>query len=140
MSTYTATAYRVESGWWMVQCDQHHGALSQVRRLDQAADEHREAIAFVTGEPVGEVTVDVSPVLEPDVDAEMAAVSALAQSADRAASEATGRRAALAQRLHSGGLTVRDIGVILGVSYQRAQQLVAAGRAAGSGTAHRQAV
>lgn len=60
MSAYTATAQRVEGGWWMVQCDQHPAALSQVRRLDHAADEHREAIAFVTGEPVAEVTVTVS--------------------------------------------------------------------------------
>jgi hypothetical protein len=34
ISEYTATAQRVEGGWWMVQCDQYPGALSQVRRLD----------------------------------------------------------------------------------------------------------
>jgi hypothetical protein len=51
---YTATAHHV-AGWWIVQCDQHPGALSQVRRLDQAADVHREAIAFVVGVPADEV-------------------------------------------------------------------------------------
>jgi len=42
-----------------VQCDQHPGALSQVKRLDQAAEEHREAIAFVAEVPVDEVDVEV---------------------------------------------------------------------------------
>lgn len=64
MNSYTATAQRVEGCWWMVQCDQHPGALSQVRFLGQAAVEHREAIAFVTGEAVDEVHVTVNPQLD----------------------------------------------------------------------------
>lgn len=130
MSDYTATAQRVGGGWWMVQCDQHPGALSQVRRLDKAPDEHREAIAFVTGEPAEQVHVTVVPRLEPAVEAELAAVRQLADAAARTASQAADQRAALARRLHDDGLTVRDIGQILGVSYQRAGQLVSAGKPA----------
>ena len=127
VSEYTATAQRVGGGWWMVQCDQHPGALSQVRRLDQAPDEHREAIAFVTGEPAEQVEVTIVPRLEPAVEDQLTAVQRLADTAARTATQAADQRAALARRLHDDGLTIRDIGQIMGVSYQRAGQLVRAG-------------
>ncbi|MGH3770919.1 MAG: hypothetical protein ACRDRW_05925 [Pseudonocardiaceae bacterium] len=43
-----------------------------MRRLDQAAAEHREAVAFVTGEPVEHITVTVTPVVDPAVRDEIA--------------------------------------------------------------------
>ncbi len=42
--TYTSQA-RKEGRWWVVQNDQQPGAISQVTRLDQAADAQREARA-----------------------------------------------------------------------------------------------
>jgi predicted RNase H-like HicB family nuclease len=54
MTRYTATARRC-GDWWMVQCDQLPGALSQVRSLAKAAEVHREAIAFVSGQAIDEV-------------------------------------------------------------------------------------
>jgi DNA-directed RNA polymerase specialized sigma24 family protein len=123
MTVYTATAQRV-GGWWMVQCDQQPGALSQVRRLDKAPEENREAIAFVTGEPAEQIEVSVVPRLEPAVEDELAAVRQLTDTAERAATQAADQRVAVARRLHGKGLTVRDIGQIMGVSYQRAAQLI----------------
>lgn len=70
MTRYKATASRV-SGWWMVQCDQHPGALSQVRRLDQAAQVHREAIAFVAQVPIDDVQVEIRPELPANVREEL---------------------------------------------------------------------
>ena len=55
---YTATARR-DGLWWVVQCDQLPAAISQVRRLDQAPDIHREAIAFVAAIPADQIEVDV---------------------------------------------------------------------------------
>lgn len=124
MSDYTATAQRVDDGWWMIQCDQYPGALSQVRRLDQAPGVHREAIAFLTGEPPEQVSVTVTPQLSSDVEEGLANVRRLADTAARAADQAADQRIALAQRLREDGLTVRDIGQIMGVSYQRAGQLI----------------
>lgn len=62
--SYTAMARR-SGQWWVIQCDQHPGALSQVARLDQAAEVHREAIALITGEPENGVEVAVRPELHP---------------------------------------------------------------------------
>ncbi|MFT4187431.1 MAG: hypothetical protein QM621_02480 [Aeromicrobium sp.] len=42
---FTSTATR-EGRWWVVRYDQHPGALSQVARLEQAAEHQREAISL----------------------------------------------------------------------------------------------
>ena len=83
MTRYTATAHR-EAGWWIVQCDQHPGALSQVRRLDQAAGVHREAIAFVVGVPADEVEVGVRPEVPEQVAAHLRRAEEAAAQAQRA--------------------------------------------------------
>ena len=57
---FTVTAER-GNGVWVLESDL--GAVSQVRRLDQAAGEMREAIAHLAGLPCGEVEVEVVPVL-----------------------------------------------------------------------------
>lgn len=62
--TYTSRAHR-EGNWWIVQNDQFPGAISQVRRLDLAADAQREAIAFVAEVDQDEVVVVIRVELEP---------------------------------------------------------------------------
>jgi hypothetical protein len=121
--TYTATARR-DGRWWMVQCDQHPSALSMVARLDQAAEVHREAIAFVADVPEDQVEVDVRPVLEPELSSELDEASQLAEQAKQAEEQAGVKRRRVARRLVASGLTVRDVGAVMGLSYQRAHQLV----------------
>lgn len=121
--TYSATARR-DGKWWTVQCDQHLGALSQVARLDQAREHQREAIAFVAGVDESEVEVEVRAILDEGLDAEIEEASRLAEQARRADDEAGAKRRRIARRLAAEGLTVRDIGAVMHVSYQRAHQLV----------------
>lgn len=120
---YTAAARRVE-GWWIVQCDQLPGALSQVKRLDRAAEEHREAIAFVAGQPVDQIEVEIHAALPPELAAELDESAAMVESAHRDLELAQARRRKVARQLADDGLTVRDIGAVFGVSYQRAHQMV----------------
>ncbi|RCW40832.1 hypothetical protein DFQ14_110161 [Halopolyspora algeriensis] len=125
MTHFTATAQR-DGRWWMIQCDQYPSALSQVGRLDRAEEVHREAIAFVAGVPEESVEVTITPALDHEVAEalrESEELRAEAEDKDRKAS--TLKREA-ARKLANSGLTVRDIGIILGVSYQRAHQLIAA--------------
>jgi len=63
MQEFTSTA-RKDGRWWVVQCDQHPGAISQVARLDQAQEHQREAIAFVAGLPREVISVTVRTVTE----------------------------------------------------------------------------
>lgn len=120
---YTATARR-GGQWWVVQCDQLPAALSQVRRLDQAAETHREAIAFVAGIEETEVEVEVTAVMDEPVASQLQRVAQLRAAAREAEQEARALWSASAHELHESGMTVRDIGAVLGVSYQRAHQLV----------------
>ncbi len=122
--TFTVTAERGRGPWWVTECAEA-GCVSQVRRLDQVADDIREAIAYQTGLSADEFDIEVVPAL-PDAYRQAAdeadRLRADAARAQRASAESA--RAA-ARALHEAGLTLRDIGVVMGISYQRAAQLVA---------------
>ena len=121
--TYTSKAHK-EGRWWIVQNDQHPGAISQVTRLDLAVEAQREAIAFVADVPSSSVNVSVHVSVSPTVDRELAEVAALRREAKQKESRAASLRQAVADTLEADGYTLREIGIILGVSYQRAHQLV----------------
>lgn len=120
--TYTSKAHK-EGRWWIVQNDQHPGALSQVKRLDLAAEAQREAIAFVAGVPASSVDVAVRATVSPEIDRQLAEVKALRIEAILSEGRAAAIREAVARRLEADGFTLREIGIVLGVSYQRAHQL-----------------
>lgn len=124
MSTYTVTAER-SGKWWVLQAQEAPGAISQVARLDQA-DDIREAIAFVTGEPEESIEIELKPVLPEAIESARAQVERLRKAAARLTAEAALESRALARHLASTGLTVRDVGAVLGMSHQRAQQLIKA--------------
>lgn len=119
---YTSRAHK-EGRWWIVQNDQAPGAISQVTRLDQAADAQREAIAFVEGVEASSVEVKVRVSISPDIDREVEEATALRAEAKEREQRAAEKRRGVALLLEAQGYTMRDIGVVLGVSYQRVHQL-----------------
>lgn len=121
--TYTVTAERGSGPVWVLQC-QELGAVSQTRRLDKAADEMREAIAYQAGLSPDEVHIVVHPILPPEIAESKAYAEEKTREEEIRATAARSRRA-VALRRKASGFTARDIGVILGVSYQRAAQLAA---------------
>ena len=124
MRTFTVTAERGRGDWWVLEAPEV-GAVSQVRRLDQAEEEMREAIAYLAGLAESEVSIELVPVLPQAY----TSAAAEAEESRRVAAEATHRAAeasrAAARSLREAGLTLRDVGTIMGVSHQRAAQLVA---------------
>lgn len=123
---FTSTA-RKDGRWWVVQCDQHPGALSQVARLDQAAEHQREAIAFVADLNESEVEVDVRVVIDAGVEDVLAkAREDRRRSGELAAAASEGFRKAAGVLSHDG-YSLRDVGAIVGVSHQRAAQLIKQG-------------
>lgn len=123
------TRYRVEvtrdGKWWMVAIPELDG-LTQARRLEEAPRMARDYIAIVLDVPIAEVDVDLAVI---DVDG-VDVVEAVAKlDAEKAEVDAARERVAndtrlLAKALAGKKVPVRDIGAILGVSHQRAHQLV----------------
>ena len=60
MQRFVVTAEPTPHGWWVLEAPEV-GAVSQTRRLEQAADEMREAIAHLAGLPEAEVDIEVCP-------------------------------------------------------------------------------
>jgi DNA-directed RNA polymerase specialized sigma24 family protein len=120
---YTARAQR-EGKWWAISIEGLPGALSQVRRLDQAEAVAREVIALVLDVPDDSFDVVVAPELGEEY---RDAIAELNRAKDQYAES----MAALAERqekvtlllVRDGGLTVRDAATVLGVSFQRVSQL-----------------
>lgn len=125
MNDYNVIVTR-EGKWWMVHIPEIDG-LTQARRLEEAPKMAREYIAVTLDLPQGQVSVSVSVI---DVDGVNVTAEVERIEAERAEAEAARERAAedtrrLARTLAIKNVPVRDIGVILGVSYQRAHQLTA---------------
>lgn len=125
---YVATVTR-EGRWWMVAIPEIDG-LTQARRIDEAELMARELIAVSLGVALEEVAVTVT--VESVGEVPVRSIVERIESDRRAAAElergASRRAIQLAKQLAAENVTVRDVGSILHVSYQRAHQLTTADR------------
>ncbi|MDN6387171.1 MAG: hypothetical protein L0J86_05775 [Corynebacterium sp.] len=124
MTTFTVTAERGTGPVWVLECPEV-GAVSQTRRLGNAADEMREAISYLSGLAPSEVDIVVEPILPGEVSELKARADSLRQQADEANEHAARANRAVVSRLRQDGYSLRDIGIILGVSHQRVAALAA---------------
>ncbi|MEE2059281.1 HicB family toxin-antitoxin system [Rhodococcus artemisiae] len=122
------THYKVEvtrdGKWWMVSIPALDG-LTQARRISEAEQMARDYIAVTTDTRIEDNTVT----MHLDVEGVPASERADRIRIDRAEAARLEARAlaeakALAHDLAEQGVPVRDIGAILGVTFQRASQLV----------------
>lgn len=122
--TYTATVSR-EDGWWMIHVPEIDG-LTQARRLLEAETMARELIAVTLGVPLDTVTVDiqVTNVADIDIPTRLDAIRADRARAAELERAASADAASLARDLVSARVPLRDVGAILGISHQRAHQLI----------------
>jgi len=121
---YHVTATR-EGRLWALRCEELPTVFSQAARLDQVEDVVREAIAFVADVPEDSVDIEVTPALPDAYADELRAADAQRAAAQEANSAAAAHSRAAARVLAEAGLSVRDIGAVMGVSHQRAAQLLA---------------
>jgi hypothetical protein len=125
MSPYTAVVTR-EGKWWMVAVPEIDG-LTQARRLGEAELMARELIAVTQNIPLSDVQVKVTLALEGRLADVTERVTEIASHRAKAAAierRATHDAAVLAKALSDHDIPVRDVGAILGVSHQRAHQLL----------------
>lgn len=136
MSTmYNVTVTR-DDRWWMITVPELNGYVgadgainlsdtTQARRISDVAGTAIDFICTVTDQKPSDVSVKIAVVVDGiDVTARAAQVAADREEAVRltAASQLEARE--LARDLAAHGVAVRDVGDVLGVSFQRAQQLI----------------
>jgi hypothetical protein len=111
--------------WWLISIDGING-LSQARRLSDAEHNAKELISASTGENLDEITVaiNVERVGTVKVARRLATVTAKRAKAAELETAASTATRALATDLATAGIPLRDIGTLLGVSFQRAHQLI----------------
>lgn len=128
---YAVTATRTGE-WWALEAPEVPGASSRARRLDQAEAAAREAIAVLLDVPADSFAVALEPELE-GPSGELLHVARLARErAELAQEEARATTIAAVQTFAGQGMTVRDIGRLIGVSHQQAAKLLRRGQGAGS--------
>lgn len=130
MSTYTAIA-SPDGKHWHVRLPglgnhPEYGLPTQTRNLDQVEPTARDLIALWLDVPADSFAVDVQVELPESVRHHLELAAKLRREAADAQAGAAEEYRRAATELKGGGLTVRDIGKALGVSYQRAHQLVSA--------------
>jgi hypothetical protein len=112
--------------WWMIAVPELD-ALTQARRIDDVPTMAKELIALETGVALAEVAIDQRIQLEPGGEDLAARVSDIKAQRARVTEEEVRIKAAaqeFAKELASAQVPVRDIGSLLGVTFQRASQLV----------------
>lgn len=140
VTTYTVRADRAD-GWWLLTVPEAPGAFSQVRRLSEAEEHVREAIAFVLDVAADSFYVTIVPHLSDDgLGSEVAQARHATVEADKAQRQAAAQSRAVVRKLKMKGFTGADIAAVLNISPQRVSQLskpVVAGRSRESRTALR---
>ncbi|MGH3097883.1 MAG: type II toxin-antitoxin system HicB family antitoxin [Streptosporangiales bacterium] len=122
MDTYRVVTYR-EEGYWIVEIPELD-LLTQAKRLDQVERMARSIISLHLETSRDAFAVTVEPKLPAEVAAEISEARQLRAEATAKAEQAARLWADSARVLYLQGLPYRDVGAILGVSFQRAKQLV----------------
>lgn len=125
MSTYEAQITR-DGKWWMIAVPSI-GALTQARRLSEAEQMAKELVAVTLDVEVQSVQVGLSfdaVGQVSDIAATLHAIKEERRAALELEQKASREAASLAKRLVAEKIPIRDVGAILGVSHQRAHQLL----------------
>lgn len=122
MATYTAKATRDE-GWWTVEVEEVPGLFTQTKRLDQIPDMVRDALTLFPEIEDDPASAEVIVVPQGELGQWSQAARAKREAADKARQDATSTMEETARAMYDQGIPYRDIGTLLGVSFQRAQTL-----------------
>jgi len=123
--TYVARCER-DGNWWVVEVEGLRGGVTQAKRLDQVEAVVREVVGLLRNVPEDSVDVRVEPILGGDLSPEVTSVLQLREEANAIQERASSAMQAAVSGLAARHLSLRDIGTILGISHQRAAQLLTA--------------
>lgn len=118
MSTYTALVSR-EGKFWHIEVPEI-GRVTQARNINEVDDMARDLIAIMAGIERGSVELDVRIQRPDSVRAHLSEVERARDAEAEARSHGATELRAAAAELENAGLSVRELGAVLGVSYQAA--------------------
>jgi len=121
--TYTARCVR-EGGWWIVTIDELDGVFTHARRVDQVEGLARDAIAlWLEAEPSSfDVVVDVE--IFGQARSALDEAREARREAEHAKAQAALTTTTAVVELFRGGLPLRDVGALVGISHQRVAQIL----------------
>jgi hypothetical protein len=121
MASYRATVTR-DGRFWLVRVD--GVGSTQARHLRELDTMAKDLITVMTGEPEPEIVVDYDIRLPAEVQDHLRRSEELRAASAEAQAAAAAEIRSAARQLHEQGVGLRDVGKVLGVSHQRAHQLV----------------
>lgn len=113
-----------EGQWWVISVPGVRGVHTQARRIGQIEATVRDALALVLEVDPESFDVDYDVVLPGPLAELTEQVAAIRQEAEVAQADASRLMRETAERLREAGYSVRDVGALLGVSFQRIAQLM----------------
>jgi DNA-directed RNA polymerase specialized sigma subunit len=123
---YTGRAIRAD-GWWAISIAGFPGAHTQARRLDKAESSARDMLSLLLDKAPDSFDVEIVPDLTDPERLALEGIDEAKANYELAKVQITRRQREAAALLVKGeGLTIRDAGAIMGISYQRIAQLTAA--------------
>ena len=126
---YEVRASQDEEGlgqYWLIYVptvDKH----TQARRVSEIGSMARDLIHVMTGEAPDSFNLDIQYILASRIQERLDCATELRTQADEVRREAAEEVRAAAADLKQAGVSLRDIGKLLGISFQRAGQLTSAG-------------
>lgn len=119
--TYKVTYERDEDGWWVGTCPSLRGCHTQGRSIAQTRERLREAMALFDVSPTAVLAEEIHVGKKIEHDLEL--LRSTRERAEQLAKESAEQTRRIADRLAKAGLSRRDVGELLGISFQRVQQL-----------------
>lgn len=124
MKKYVVTVQR-SNGWWSFSIPEIEGAFGQAKRLEQVESEASDVICLMTNKVEGTFAVTLDVRLDPDTERLIEQAKKLRADLIKAQERAaTAVQEAVEQAKTKAELSMRDIGRLLDMSFQRISQLV----------------
>ncbi|RFA12425.1 hypothetical protein B7R22_14930 [Subtercola boreus] len=124
MTDFTARVVR-DGKFWFITVDGVDGA-TQARTVREIEPMARDYISIMLGLPESEIMLATHIQLPAGAQAHLDRMAALRRESARAQTEAAEESRSAARELKASGLTTREVGSLMGVSHQRAHQLLSA--------------
>lgn len=123
MTGYIVHAEWDATGWWVATVPAVPGAITQCKRLDQVRTDIAEAIEIQTGLAPDPTSITIEWRVPGEAGNAAERARQLREKAEQITEEASRSTRHAVCQLHRAGFSLRDIGTLTGISYQRAQQL-----------------